>query len=85
MLRRPYWAVKQEKSIAVRDKSAILPATARRESTMTNRNTRREILKGSLALAGLGIIGLPAWVSPVVAPRESLVSMRRWSAELNSQ
>ena len=40
---------------------------------MTHRNTRRDILKGSLALAGLGMVGLPEWVLPALAQGETLV------------
>ena len=29
---------------------------------MTRQNTRREILKGGLAAAGLGVLGFPEWV-----------------------
>ena len=34
--------------------------------------TRREILKGSLALAGLGVLGFPEWVLPALAASETL-------------
>jgi len=40
---------------------------------MTNQHTRREILKGSLTIAGLGVIGLPEWVLPAVAQGETVV------------
>ena len=40
---------------------------------MTNPTTRREILKGGLALAGLGVTGLPDWVLPALAQGETLV------------
>src|SRR6266496_853546 len=40
---------------------------------MTTENTRREILKGGLAAAGLGFLGVPEWVLPVLAEGESLV------------
>lgn len=40
---------------------------------MTHRNTRREILKGGLALAGIGAIGLPEWMLPALAQGETLV------------
>jgi DMSO/TMAO reductase YedYZ molybdopterin-dependent catalytic subunit len=35
--------------------------------------TRRDILKGSLALAGLGVIGVPEWAMPILAADESVV------------
>ncbi len=36
-------------------------------------NTRRDILRGGLAIAGLGVIGLPEWALPVIAQGETLV------------
>ena len=35
--------------------------------------TRREILKGGLAVAGLGMLGIPEWAMPVLAQGETLV------------
>ena len=40
---------------------------------MTRQNTRREILKGGLAAAGLGVLGFPEWVMPALAQGETLV------------
>ena len=40
---------------------------------MTNQHTRRDILKGSLAAAGLSILGLSEWVLPALAQSEALV------------
>ena len=40
---------------------------------MNTQTTRREILKGSLALAGLGVLGIPEWALPVLAQGETLV------------
>lgn len=40
---------------------------------MTTGNTRREILRSGLTLAGLGMIGLPEWVLPALAQGETLV------------
>jgi DMSO/TMAO reductase YedYZ molybdopterin-dependent catalytic subunit len=40
---------------------------------MTNQSRRREILKGGLALAGLGVLGIPDWALPVLAQSEVLV------------
>lgn len=40
---------------------------------MTNPTTRREILRGSLAVMGLGLLGLPEWVLPALAQGETLV------------
>ena len=41
--------------------------------TMTTRSTRRDILKGTLALAGLGLVGIPDWVLPAFAEGEAVV------------
>src|SRR5262245_47909614 len=38
---------------------------------MTNRTTRRDVLKGSLAVAGLGVLGVPDWVLPGLAQGET--------------
>ncbi len=40
---------------------------------MTTSSTRRDILKSSLALAGLGAFGVPEWVLPALAQNETLV------------
>ena len=37
------------------------------------RITRREVVRGSLAAAGLGMLGLPKWAVPALAQGESLV------------
>jgi len=36
-------------------------------------NTRREILRGSVAIAGLGVLGLPEWSMPALAQGETQV------------
>ena len=46
--------------------------------TMTTRSTRRDILKGTLALAGLGLVGLPDWVLPALAQGEAVVPFLDW-------
>ena len=35
--------------------------------------SRRRLLKSTLALAGLGLVGLPEWVLPALAQGETLV------------
>jgi DMSO/TMAO reductase YedYZ molybdopterin-dependent catalytic subunit len=40
---------------------------------MTRQSTRRDILKGSLAVAGLGALGVPEWAIPALAQGEVLV------------
>jgi DMSO/TMAO reductase YedYZ molybdopterin-dependent catalytic subunit len=40
---------------------------------MMNQHTRRDVLKGGLALAGLSVVGLPEFVLPALAQGETLV------------
>jgi DMSO/TMAO reductase YedYZ molybdopterin-dependent catalytic subunit len=40
---------------------------------MMNQRSRREILKGGLAVAGLGVLGIPEWAVPALAQGETLV------------
>jgi len=40
---------------------------------MTTSSTRREILKGGLAVAGLGVLGIPEWALPALAQGEDAV------------
>ena len=47
---------------------------------MTNQRTRRDILKGSLAVAGLGAFGLPEWLIPALAQSETVVPFTDISA-----
>jgi DMSO/TMAO reductase YedYZ molybdopterin-dependent catalytic subunit len=41
---------------------------------MTIQNTRREILKGGLAVAGLAAVGIPEWALPALAQGETVVA-----------
>jgi DMSO/TMAO reductase YedYZ molybdopterin-dependent catalytic subunit len=43
------------------------------EPDMPRETTRREMIKGSLALAGLGVLGLPDWAYPALLQEETLV------------
>ena len=38
-----------------------------------NQHSRREVLKGGLAVAGLGVLGIPEWALPALAADETLV------------
>jgi DMSO/TMAO reductase YedYZ molybdopterin-dependent catalytic subunit len=38
-----------------------------------NQHSRREILRGGLAVAGLGVLGIPEWALPALAQGETLV------------
>src|SRR5438128_597958 len=40
---------------------------------MINQRSRREILRGGLAVAGLGVLGIPEWALPALAQGETLV------------
>ena len=40
---------------------------------MTKQTTRREMLKESIALAGLGVLGLPEWAFPALAQEQAVV------------
>jgi DMSO/TMAO reductase YedYZ molybdopterin-dependent catalytic subunit len=40
---------------------------------MTMQSSRRDILRGSLALAGLGVLGIPEWALPALAQGETVV------------
>jgi DMSO/TMAO reductase YedYZ molybdopterin-dependent catalytic subunit len=40
---------------------------------MTIQTTRRDIVKGTLAVAGLGLLGIPDWALPALAQGETLV------------
>src|SRR5579883_750483 len=54
-----------------------------KEPYMTKQHTRRDILKGSLALAGLGLIGLPEWALPALAEGETVVPFTDIPANAN--
>ncbi len=40
---------------------------------MTKQTTRRDMIKGSVALAGLGVLGLPEWAFPALTQDQTLV------------
>ncbi len=40
---------------------------------MTKQTTRRDMIKGSFALAGLGVLGLPEWAFPALTEDQTLV------------
>src|SRR5437773_3389327 len=43
------------------------------KGTHMNQHSRRDVLKGSLALAGLGVLGIPEWALPALAQGETVV------------
>jgi DMSO/TMAO reductase YedYZ molybdopterin-dependent catalytic subunit len=50
---------------------------------MEKQSTRREILKGGLAVAGLGVFGFPEWALPALAQGETLVPFTDLPASIN--
>jgi len=50
---------------------------------MTTQRTRREILRGSLAVAGLSILDLPEWALPALAQSETLVPFTDLPPDMN--
>ena len=52
--------------------------------TMTSRTTRRGMLKGTLALAGIGLFGIPDWVLPVLAQGDEVVPFVDYPDRVNT-
>jgi len=50
---------------------------------MSKKMTRREILRGSLTLAGLGALGIPEWALPALAQGETVVPFTDIPANAN--
>jgi DMSO/TMAO reductase YedYZ molybdopterin-dependent catalytic subunit len=50
---------------------------------MVNETTRRDVLKGGLAMAGLGLLGMPEWALPVMAQGETVVPFTDWPENFN--
>ena len=50
---------------------------------MATQNTRRQLIKGSLAVAGLGMLGIPEWALPVLAQGETVVPFTDLPANFN--
>jgi DMSO/TMAO reductase YedYZ molybdopterin-dependent catalytic subunit len=50
---------------------------------MASQNTRRELIKGTLAVAGLSMFGIPDWALPVLAQGETLVPFTDLPANFN--
>ncbi len=55
----------------------------RMNDTMPQTHSRRDLIKSTLALAGLGLIGVPDWVLPVLAQGETLVPFTDIPANVN--
>jgi DMSO/TMAO reductase YedYZ molybdopterin-dependent catalytic subunit len=54
-----------------------------KDPNMANPRTRREILKGSLAIAGLSALGIPEWALPALAQGETVVPFTDVPANAN--
>jgi DMSO/TMAO reductase YedYZ molybdopterin-dependent catalytic subunit len=50
---------------------------------MMNQRTRRDVLKGGLAMAGLSVLGIPEWALPALAQGETVVPFTDWPANFN--
>ena len=51
---------------------------------MTNETTRRDVLKGSLALAGLSALNIPEWVLPALAQGETVIPFADFPPTFNA-
>jgi DMSO/TMAO reductase YedYZ molybdopterin-dependent catalytic subunit len=51
---------------------------------MINQPSRRDIVRGGLALAGLGMLGIPEWALPALAQGETLVPFTDLPATVNT-
>jgi DMSO/TMAO reductase YedYZ molybdopterin-dependent catalytic subunit len=51
---------------------------------MSMRHSRREVLKGSLAVAGLSVLGLPEWAMPALAQGEVVVPFTEWPEKFST-
>ena len=50
---------------------------------MATKTTRRDVIKSSLAMAGLGVLGLPEWAVPALAQGERLMEFTDLPDEIN--
>ena len=50
---------------------------------MATETTRRDMLKGGLAAAGLGLLGMPEWALPALAQGETVVPFTDWPENFN--
>ena len=51
---------------------------------MAKETTRRDVLKGTLAMAGLGVMGLPEWAMPALAQGETQMEFTDWPEQFNT-
>ncbi|MFP6571520.1 MAG: hypothetical protein VB674_02785, partial [Vicinamibacterales bacterium] len=50
---------------------------------MATETTRRDVIKSSLAMAGLGVLGFPEWTMPALAQGERLMEFTDLPDEIN--
>jgi DMSO/TMAO reductase YedYZ molybdopterin-dependent catalytic subunit len=50
---------------------------------MVNQTSRRDVIKGGLAVAGLGMLGVPEWMMPALAQGETLVPLTDFPEKFN--
>ena len=55
----------------------------RKGPKMATKTTRRDVIKSSLAMAGLGVLGLPEWAMPALAQGERLMEFTDLPDEIN--
>jgi DMSO/TMAO reductase YedYZ molybdopterin-dependent catalytic subunit len=52
-------------------------------SNQTSGTTRRDVIKGGLAAAGLAAVGIPEWALPALAQGETVVPFTEWPENYN--
>ena len=57
----------------LQDSSLAFGAEHRKGPKMATETTRRDVIKSSLAMAGLGVLGFPEWAMPALAQGERLM------------
>lgn len=50
---------------------------------MQDQTTRRDVIRGGLAMAGLGMLGVPVWVMPALAQGETVVPLTDFPEKFN--
>ena len=50
---------------------------------MSQKHTRRDILRGGLAAAGLGMVGVPEWLLPALAQGETVMAFLDFPPNFN--
>jgi DMSO/TMAO reductase YedYZ molybdopterin-dependent catalytic subunit len=61
----------------------MIKTRVHKERLMANETTRRDMLKTSLAAAGVGLLGVPEWALPALAQGETVVPFGDWPENFN--